>query len=223
MPAALRTWPCVALGALALHALFAWHHRDVANAWTGVPNAPPATAASLVTLGDAQLFYRAATFSLQNMGDQGGRVTPLIDYDYDRLSAWFDLLDGLDPAASYAPTLAAFYFSQTPSKDDLRSIVGYLSRIGSRDPSRNWRWLAHAVYLARHRLGDLPLALEVAQQLAGLAGSEAPVWVRQMPAFVLAAVGEREAADDLLQTILATDPNLSVDEIAFMQRFIAER
>lgn len=222
MSAPLTTWPCVALAALVLHGAFAWHHRDLATAWAGVPTAPPAALASLVTLGDAQLFYRGATFGLQNMGDQGGRVTPLVDYDYDRLGVWFDLLDGLDPTANYVPTLAAFYFSQTPAKEDLRSIVGYLSRIGSRDPARNWRWLAHAVYLARHRLGDLSLALEVAQQLAGLAGSEAPLWVKQMPAFVLAAVGEREAADDLLQTILSTDPNLSVDEIAFMQRFIAE-
>jgi hypothetical protein len=46
------------------------------------------------------------------------------------------------------------------------------------------------------------------------------MWARQMPAFLLAEAGEREAARDLMATILATDANLSPDEIALIERFI---
>jgi hypothetical protein len=44
-----------------------------------------------------------------------------------------------------------------------------------------------------------------------------------MPAFVLAEVGEREAARDLMATILATDANLSPDEAALIERFIGRQ
>jgi hypothetical protein len=209
--------------ALLLHAALALHHRERRADWSGVPPPPPLLTAPALALGDPQLFYRAAAFALQNMGDGGGRVTPLADYDYARLGDWLDLLDRLDPEARYAPTLAAYYFGQTPDPDGLRRIVAYLSRVGARDPARNWRWLTHAAYLARHRLRDLPLALAIARNLAGLSPDEVPLWVRQMPAFVLAEVGEREAARDLMATILATDANLSPDEVAVIERFIARQ
>jgi hypothetical protein len=206
--------------ALLLHGALALHHRERRADWPGVPPAPPVLLAPALALGDPQLFYRAAAFALQNMGDGGGRVTPLADYNHARLSDWLDLLDRLDPEARYAPTLAAYYFSQTPDRDGLRRIVAYLGRVGARDPARNWRWLAHAAWLARHRLQDLPLALTAARYLAGLPADDVPLWARQMPAFVLAEVGEREAARDLMATILATDLNLSPGEIALMERFI---
>jgi hypothetical protein len=206
--------------ALVVHGALALHHRALRADWTGVPPAPPVLIAPAMALGDPQLFYRVAAFALQNMGDEGGRVTPLGDYDYGRLGDWLDLLDLLDPQARYAPTLAAYYFGQTPDPDDLRRIIAYLIRVGARDPAHNWRWLTHAAYLARHRLKDLPLALEVARHLAGLPEGEVPLWVRQMPAFVMAEVGEREAARDLMATIRATDTNLSPDEVALIDRFI---
>jgi hypothetical protein len=206
--------------ALVLHAALALHHRERRADWSGVPPPPPLPIAPAMALGDSQLFYRAAAFALQNMGDDGGRVTPLADYDYARLGAWLDLLDRLDPAARYAPTLAAYYFGQTPDPEGLRRIVAYLGRVGGRDPARNWRWLTHAAYLARHRLHDLPLALAVARHLARLPAGEVPLWVRQMPAFVLAEVGEHEAARDLMATILATEAHLAPDEAALIERFI---
>ncbi len=209
------------LAALAAHAALTVHYRGVQAGWPGVPSPPPAALAPLLTLGDDQLFYRAAAFGLQNMGDGGGRTTPLAAYDYGRLELWLRLLDRLDPAARYVPTLAGWYFGQTSEPADLRRIVAYLTAIGARDPARNWRWLAQAVYLARHRLHDVRLALEIARLLAGLAGSSAPLWVRQMPAFALAEVGEGEAARDLLETILATDPDPRADERALMRRLTA--
>ena len=211
------------LVALTAHGVLALHQRGRLTGWPGVPSAPPAILAPLLTLGDEQLFYRGAGFGLQNLGDGGGRTTPLRAYDYGRLEAWLQLLDRLDPQADYVPTLAGLYFGQTPEPSDLRRIVHHLSALGARDPAHHWRWLAHAVYLARHRLHDRPLALAIARHLAGLAGAGVPLWVRQMPAFALAEVGEREAARDLLQTILATEPDLAAGEVALMRDLIDRR
>ena len=221
--AARRHGALLLLVALAGHAALALHHRGLQAGWPGVPAAPPATLAPLLTLGDEQLLYRSAGFGLQNMGDGGGRTTPLRQYDDRRLEAWLQLLDRLDPRADYLPTLAGLYFGQTPEPADLRRVVGYLSALGARDPAHHWRWLAHAVYLARHRLHDRPLALAIARHLAGLAGAEAPLWVRQMPAFALAEVGEREAARDLLATLLASEPDLPAGEVALMRDLIERR
>jgi hypothetical protein len=223
MSRARRKGLIVLAAALLLHAVLALQHRERQADWPGVPLPPPLPVAPALALGDSQLFYRAAAFALQNMGDEGGRVTPLADYDYKRLGDWLDLLDRLDPAARHAPTLAAYYFGQTPDPEGLRRIVAYLGRVGARDPARNWRWLTHAAWLARHRLHDLPLALAVARHLAGLPEGAAPLWVRQMPAFVLAEVGEHEAARDLMATILATDTGLAPDEAALIERFIARQ
>lgn len=210
-----------AAAALVLHGVLGHQQRAVQAAWSGVPAAPSAVLAPVLTLGDPQVLYRGAAFGLQNMGDQGGRVTPLADYDYQRLEAWLAVLDRLDPEADYAPTLAGFYFGQTRDPVDLRRIVTYLTRIGARDPRHNWRWLAHAAFLARHRLHDLPLALDIARHLTELDDPDIPLWVRQLPAFVLAEVGEDEAARDLLRTILATDATLAADDVAFMESYIA--
>jgi hypothetical protein len=117
--------------ALVLHAALALQQRERRAEWPGVPPAPPALIASALALGDAQLFYRAAALVLQNMGDGSAQATPLADYDHARLADWLDLLDRLDPKAQHAPTLAAYYFGQTPDPDGLRRIVAYLSRVGA--------------------------------------------------------------------------------------------
>ena len=188
-----------------------------------MPDAPPAALAPLLALGDAQLFYRAASFSLQNMGDGGGRTTPLRAYDYARLEAWLGLLDGLDPDAGYLPTLAGLYFGQTPEPTALRRIVRYLTALGARDPARHWRWLAHAVYPRPPSPARPTAGARGRAPSAGLAGAGVPLWVRQMPAFALAEVGEDEAAHDLLRTILASDPNLPPREVALMRDLLERR
>ena len=65
------------LVALALQAAFWSQTRDLRAGWQGVPPVPSPEVARVLAFGDGQFLYRNATFSLQNMGDEGGRVTPL--------------------------------------------------------------------------------------------------------------------------------------------------
>lgn len=211
------------VAALCLQALFWSQTRDLRAGLEEVPPAPSPAVANALALGDHQFLYRTTTFALQNLGDEGGRVTPLKDYDYQRLGRWFSLLDQFDPRSNYLPVLVGHYFSQSPEPDHVRVVIAYLSRIALREPAQNWRWLAHAVYLARHKVKDLGLALNLAYRLAALEAPGMPIWTRQMPAFVLAEVGDKEAARDLMEAILESDPNLAAGEIDFMREFIDTR
>ena len=208
---------------LGLQGAFWWQTRELQAGWEGVPPAPSNQVAKALALGDGQFLYRAATFVLQNMGDEGGRVTQLKDYDYQRLGQWFFLLDRFDPQSEFLPVLVGYYFSQSQNPDDVRIVISFLAHIAIRDPERNWRWLAHAIYLARHRVKDMDLALSLAYRMAAIKSPGIPIWARQMPAFVLAEVGEKEAARDLMEAIMDSQIDLDPAEIEFMRDFIETR
>ena len=197
--------------------------QDVRTTWKGVP--PPPTPGSVVSgaLGDAQLGYRMSGLTLQHLGDEGGISTPLTDYDYPRLIEWMEAMYTLDPRSDFVPMLAAYYFGATPDADDAMRIVDFLEVVGNDPEGEKWRWLAQAVFLARYKGEDTDRALDLAQKMAALYGKKGggmPLWTLQMPAFILAAQGENTAARDLLQTILETTPNLSANEVNFLENRI---
>ncbi len=208
---------------LSLQAAFWWQTRHIQSGWEGVPPVPSYRVAKALALGDGEFLYRVATFVLQNMGDEGNRVTPLKDYDYQRLGQWFSLLDRFNPKSEFLPVLVGYYFSQSQNPDDVRIVISFLAHIAIRDPERNWRWMAHAIYLARHRVKDMNLALTLAYRMAAMRGAGIPIWAQRMPAFVLAEVGEKEAARDLMEAIMESEMDLDPDERDFMRDFIENR
>lgn len=194
--------------------------------WPGVPPVPSMGGAVSMALGDRQFSYRMGALTLQTLGDDGGRVTPLKKYDYAKLAAWFGLLKKLDAVSDHVPLIAAYYFGATREPDQARIVANYLAEIGQNPSGEKWRWLAHAVFLARYRANDLDLALSFAEKLAALQldhGREMPIWARQMPVFVLTAKGEKDAARAIMAGILMTDKNLKPNEINFMKAFLTER
>lgn len=213
----------VALGACVL----LWFvTSDLTARWVGVPPVPSPKAASLMALGDQQLAYRSGAMTLQNLGDGGGRVTPLKEYNYERLGDWFSTLDALDPAADHVPMIAAYYFGATRVPGDIRYIVDYLEKAGNSPVGQKWRWLAHAAHLARHRMDDMPRALDLAYMLARITpanGRPMPVWARQMPALLLGAQGEKEMARALIGQMLAGDDDLHPNEMNFMRAYLIEQ
>lgn len=185
--------------------------------------APSSSMARVMGLGDAQFYYRVAGLGLQNMGDRAGQLAPLTQFDYGRLAGWFTLLSRLDPQSNYVPSLAAYYYGLSRDPDQVRQVIGYLRQIGVKNPQRHWRFLAYGVYLARYRVRDSQLGLELAHQLAALPVDDMPIWTRQLPAFVLADAGELEAARDILEAILATTPDLPPAEQLFIHNYIEKQ
>lgn len=170
-----------------------------------------------VSLGDGEFFFRSSALHLINAGVSGGQAIPLKNLDFARLQDWFFLLDRFDSRSNLVPVLAGYWFGFTQHRPDARYIVDYLLARAEIDPEQGWRWRLQAIYLAKHRIGDLDLAFEIAQSSAAIDDPNAPFFLKQMPAFVLEDMGEEEAALILLQSIMATHPELPDDEARFLQ------
>ncbi len=210
--------------ALICNVMFWFSVREVRSRWINVPPAPDIKYADSYGLGDSSFAYRLNGLMIQNLGDTGGRYTSLKDYNYDALTKWFYLQDYLDPHSDFVPYLAAFYFGGVQEPEMFRPVLDYLSEVGSRPEGQKWRWLAQGVYLARFKLKDLDKSLELAHVLANAGNENAPSWVRNMPAFIMTAQGEKQAAYALLLEILKTTAeDLHPNEVNAMKAYICER
>ena len=204
----------VALFLVFICCLVLWQNTyHLREKWPGIPPAPDVARAQMYGFGDTELAYRNIGVMLQNAGDEGGRVTNLAAYNYSIIHDWLWLSFALDPKANYVPSLGAFYFGATPDHKEEVYLVDYLAKAGEVEGFEKWRWLAHAVYLARFELKDQNKALELANRLAAIKDPNVPIWTKQMPAFVMAKVGQKKAARDLMLTIAATTKNIDPNEI----------
>jgi hypothetical protein len=202
-----------------IHFWFLARHERAS--WANVPPVPSKSGVQMFTLGDKQLAFRTTGIMLQNLGDTGGRSTNFYFYNYDKLTKWFYLADYLDPKSHYVPLLAAFYFSATKNTEAIRPLTDYLAFVGIREGQQRWRWLAQAVFLARYRIEDLDLALELADHLANHPDQDRPAWTYQMPAFILNARGEKEAAYQLLLKLIQDrGERLHPSEVNFTYHYI---
>lgn len=198
--------------------------KTVRVKWNNVPPVPDKTSALWTGLGDEQFAYRIYGLFIQNMGDTGGRVISLNDYNYEDLSGWFMLEHQLDPRSDFAPFLAGYFFGNIRDPEKLRHLVDYLEVAVGDGQGQKWRFLAQAVFLARFKMEDLDRALELANKLSEIDNPDMAPWARQMPAFVLNAQGEKEAAFELMVSMLQTErENLHPNEVNAMLDFICTR
>ena len=161
---------------------------------------------------------------VQNFGNTGGRVTPIKDYDFEKLGGWLNLHYTLDPKSNLVPYMAAYYFGASQDPTKIRPIIEYLRIAGNSAEGEKWRWLAQAVYLARFKLKDLNLALEIAGDVAEIQNDDMPDWTRHMQVNVLNQQGEKEAALQLMLSILRDkSENLHPNEVNERIRYICEQ
>jgi hypothetical protein len=214
---------CLAL-VLLLQLAFWSASRQVIPKWGGVPPVPTQQGATMMTLGDPEFSFRFLAITLQSLGDGNGQSTPLKDYNYATLGQWFFLLNRLDAVSDHVPMIAAYYFGATRVPKDVAEVVKYLGQIGQDTRGEKWRWLAQAVYLARHRMDDLSLALDLAYKLAKLeADAPMPSWTKQMPAFILKEQGDTAAARQLMEEMLLSTQQAHPNEINFMSSYLVEQ
>ena len=197
------------------------YSRDLRSQWGNVPPVMSEASAAMATGGDRQFAYRVFAMMLQNLGMIGGKDHKFGEYDYNTLREWFFLESNLDPVSNFIPALAAFYYGSTKDAEDLTPVVDYLAVIGQRPEPHKWRWLAHAVYIARYQQGDMNRALELAHLLAGLDRDDMPPWARQMPVFVMNAKGDKQAAYAMMMGILASSADkMSPIEVRFIRDYV---
>jgi hypothetical protein len=98
-------------------------------------------------------------------------------------------------------------------------MLDFVYRAYLEDPNRRWPWLAHATVVAKHGLKDLALARQYAVALQRHTTTpDAPVWVKQMEAFILEDMNELEAAKILIGGLIASGQVRDERDLRLLQR-----
>jgi len=167
-----------------------------------VPPAPSKQFLLVASLGDKEFLFRIMATNLQNFGDIFAGFKSYKQYDYNRLYDWMSSLDHLNNKSRLIPSVASYLFSQTQNKEDLYKILKYLDEHSSADIDHNWWWLSQAVFIAKKDLNDLDTALYFANKLAQNNSPDAPLWTKQMPAFISEKIGDGCMAFKIIKTLI---------------------
>ncbi len=191
-----------------------------------VPPVPSSYAIKAMSLGDNEFLFRILALRIQNSGDVFAGFVALKNYDYSLLYQWFALLDSLNEKSNLTPSFASYYFSQTQNKADSRYVFNYLDEHSSKNIDANWWWFFQAIYIATNSLHDNDLALKMANKMALNNDPQAPLWTKQMPAFIYAKQGNNCMAFKIIKTILDENEQgarqITLDEMNFMHYFIKD-
>ena len=204
----LSAVPGAILGLLAatLAAQITWQaaRPALAPAASDLPAAPSIQALRLASLGEPAALARVAMVWLQVFDSRGDNAVPYQRLDYTRLVGWLRAILATDPRSEYPLFVAARVYAENQEPAKVRRILEFLFEEFAADPNRRWPALAHAALLAKHRLGDLPLARRYAAAIQRLAtDASVPLWAKQMEIFILEDMNELEAAKIMLGGLLA--------------------
>lgn len=200
-----------------------FYARPIQTEWRNVPPAPSEFGAHAMGYGDRDLSYRLMAFMLQNIGKTDGRTVALNSYDYKELKKWFFASYDLLPESSHIPILAAYYYSAVSDPEKAREVIDFLKVAGNDPTFDRWRWLVHAIFVARHKVKDLDLAYELAEILKNIPNETKPAWTEMMPAMIQNSKGEKEDAYLMLRAMLESSSNtLQPTEVNHIIGYICE-
>lgn len=197
-----------------------WHHfaekpQAKAESLTGPPAQP---VLQLIALGEPAALSRLLMLHLQAFDNQPGISIPFVNLDYDKLRDWLEAIALLDLESRYPYQAAARVYAEVQDDDKKRLMLDFIHRGFLRRPNQQWPAMAHAVFIARHRLQDLELALVLARDLRQhLTDPTVPSWARQMELFVLEELGDTESAKILLGAFLESGIIRDEKEFAFLK------
>ncbi len=204
--------PLMLLSQLWLHGLLG----ERPSRFTPLPPPGPVQRERLMSLNDPLAAARVLNLWLQAYDTQPGVSVPLSRLDYGMVIRWLERILQLDPQTQYPLLVAAHIYGSVSDGAKKRRMMDYIATKFDESPQRYWRWMAHAVVVARHELHDLPLALRYARALSAAAKrlnrqrQVIPYWASDMQIIVLEDMGELEAARVLLGALLdqgtITDP-----------------
>ena len=168
-----------------------------------LPDVPDIRLLRLSGLGEPDALAKIIMLWLQAFDNQPGVSIPFARLDYPRVINWLDALLDLDSRFQYPLLSASRVYTETPDNGRKRQMLEFVHRRFLEDPVRRWPWMAHGVYVARHRIGDPQLALKYAKALR-VNSDSAPPWVTQMEIYVLEDLGEFESARIIIGGLLAS-------------------
>jgi hypothetical protein len=171
-----------------------------------------------LSLGSGQLLSYLLAIRLQLHDNQAGKHISYNQIDYALLVNWLDQIYRINTRSEYPMMLASRVYSQTRDKAQLRILLGYVARTFMVNPQLHWRRLAEASVIAKHQLGDLQLALQMAELLSGQPESvKMPRWARDMQFILLGDMNEYETAITIIVALLQSEVVNDPDEVKFLK------
>ena len=185
---------------------------------------PPATSLlRLASLGEPIALAKILMLQLQAFDYQSGSKVPYKDLDYARVEDWLSRILELDPGGQYPLLAASRLYAEVPDEARQRSMLDFVYRQYLLDPNRRWPWLAHAVFLAKHRLKDMDLALKYASTLQKYTtAKDVPAWVTTMEIFIREDLNELETARVMIGGLLAGGRITDSAELNFLDGRLRE-
>ena len=188
-----------------------------------MPDAPSVRLLDLMSLGEQSTLARVLMLWLQAFDYQPGVSIPFKSLNYHRIIDWLDAILSLDPRSQYPLLSAARVYSEVPDNTRRRMMLDFVYRKFLQDPDHRWPWMAHAVFVAKHKIGDQKLALKYARAIrTHVTPGVAPYWAMQMELFVLADMGEVQSAKVLLGGLLASGMIKDKKQLQFLQQRLNE-
>jgi len=179
---------------------------------------PPATSLlRLASLGESIALAKILMLQLQAFDYQSGSKIPYKELDYARVEAWLARILELDPGGQYPLLAASRLYAEVPDEARQRSMLDFVYRQYLLDPNRRWPWLAHATFLAKHRLKDMDLALKYAAALQKYTTArDVPAWATTMEIFIHEDMNELETARVMIGGLLASGRIIERGELKFL-------
>lgn len=205
---------------MSFSAQVAWRmlRPDVTVVARQLPHPPPLDVLRLASFGEEAAVSGLLMLWLQSFDNQPGISIPLKALDYKRLRAWLNVILALHPKGQYPLLSAARIYSLVQDEDKKLIMLNFIYENYRKEPNLRWPALAHATFIAKHKLKNLPLALQYARALRQhTTDKNAPAWVRQMELFVLEDMGEHEAAQILLGGLMENGVIKDQREFQFLQ------
>ena len=182
-----------------------------------LPEPPSKIESQLMGLGDSITISKLFMLWLQAFDNQPGVSVPFKNLDYQRVIDWLERILTLDPKGQYPLLAAGRVYGVVSDDGKKRQMLEFISEQFSEDPDRRWPSMIHAIYVAKHRLKDYPLALEYAHAVAQqVTVKDIPPWVKQMEIYVLEDMGEIESAKVLIGGLLESGAITDAHELQFL-------
>ncbi|MCP4983631.1 MAG: hypothetical protein GY935_24400 [Gammaproteobacteria bacterium] len=212
----------VLLGFVLLFAAQVFHHhldqQRFESSYRPLGKPLGATTYRSLAMGSEQLLGYLLAIRLQLHDNQSGQHFRYDLIDYEVLIDWLDLITEISPGTEYPMLLASRVYTTTRDRQRLRLILDFIQRRFDDDPQLHWRRLAEASVIAKHNLGDLDLALSMAEKIAHQpANMEIPNWARDFQFLLLAELNELESAIAIIEALLQTEAVNDPDERHFLE------
>ena len=184
---------------------------------------PGASMLRLASLGEPIALAKILMLQLQAFDYRSGSKVPYKDLDYSRVEDWLARILDLDPRGQYPLLAASRLYAEVTDEAKQRQMLEFVYRQYLIDPNRRWPWLAHAIFLAKHRLKDVDLALRYAAAMSKYTtAKDVPAWATTMEIFILEDLNELEAARVMIGGLLASGRITDRGEIYFLDGRLRE-